>query len=242
MTGPAGYKVDLETFNGPLDLLLYLVRRSEVDIADISISELADGFISYLDLMEALDIEYAAEFLVMAATLMDIKAKMLVPRDVLTEEDDEEELLDPREELIRELLEYKKIRDAALYLQEKFNERRQQFESGGETPQMDEKPLEEVEVWDLFSAFSKLLAEIGTGAAEILSREMPVEAYIKVILEKISRAGRLHFDELFDDAADRMAIVGLFVALLELVRLRRVRAFQERDFGGIALELRGENK
>lgn len=235
------YKVDVEAFNGPMDLLLYLVRRSEVDIYDIPIAAIADQFVTYIELMEALDIEYAASFLLMAATLMDIKARMLVPQDVLAEDEEEDDFLDPREELIRELLEYKKVRDAALFLQGRFDERMHRFESGAETPELDDKPLEEVEVWDLFEAFSNLLKEIGSDEGEIISEDMPVEAYMKRILERLAATGRVIFRELFEGALDRPAVVGMFVSLLELVRLRRVRAVQDEEFGEIALELRDES-
>jgi segregation and condensation protein A len=232
------YKVDLEAFNGPMDLLLYLVRRSEVDIYDIPIATIADQFVTYVEIMEVLDIEYAAAFLVMAATLMDIKARMLVPQLPSEEDAEDEELLDPREELIRELLEYKKVRDAALYLNERFEDRMHRFESGGEAPELEDKPLEEVEVWDLFAAFSGLLKQIGAGTSEIVSEDLPVEAYIERILGRLTENPRLPFVDFFDDTRDRATIVGLFVAILELVRQRRLRAIQEDEFGGITLELR----
>ena len=223
-----------------MDLLLYLVRQSEVDICDIPIAEIAGQFLAYVEMLEALDIEYASAFLVMAATLMDIKAKMLVPKQPDGEDEDEEDLIDPREELVRELLEYKKVRDAALYLEGRFDERRRMFESGAEAPEPGEKPLEEIEVWDLFTAFSKLLKQIGAGTSQIVSRELPIEAYIEVILQRLESAGRLAFVDLFDASADRTSIVGTFVALLELVRQGRIRALQESEFGDIVIELRRE--
>ncbi len=240
MTLPANYKVDLEAFNGPMDLLLYLVRQSEVDVYDIPIAEIADQFLSYVEMLEALDIEYASAFLVMATTLMDIKAKMLVPSPPGDKDEDDEELVDPREELVRELLEYKKVRDAALYLEGRFDERKQMFESGADMPEPGEKLLEEVEVWDLFTAFSKLLKQIGAGVSEIVSRELPIEAYIEAILQRLRGTSRLAFEDLFDIPADRASIVGTFVALLELVRQGRIRAFQENEFGSIVIELRRE--
>lgn len=236
------YKVDLEAFSGPMDLLLYLVRKSEVDIRDIPIATITDQFVSYIEILEVVDIEYAASFLVLAATLMDIKARMLVPQAPEESDPEDEELIDPREELIRELLEYKKIRDAALYLADRFDERTHRFESGAEVPELDEKPLEEIEIWDLFSAFSKLLKEIGASSTEIVSDQLPVEAYIKRILERLSRGGKVAFGDLFEGAPDRSVMVGMFVALLELVRLRRIRVLQREEFCEIALELRGESQ
>ncbi len=240
MSDHGDYRIDLEAFCGPMDLLLYLVRRNEVDIYDIPVAKIADQFVAYVDLMEALDIEYAAGFLVLAATLMDIKARMLVPQEAVIEGEEDEELLDPREELVRELLEYKQVRDTALYLQERFDERTHRFESGAETPDLDEKPLEEVQVWDLFAAFSTLLRQIGAGMTEIVSDDVPVAAYITLILERIGAGKRLAFAALFDGARNRAAIVGMFIALLELMRQRRIRAFQDREFGDITIELRDE--
>ena len=240
VTDAMDYRVNLDAFSGPMDLLLYLVRRSEVDIYGISMAEITDQFLSFTELMEALDIEYAAAFLVMAATLMDIKARMLVPQQICENDEDEEDFLDPRAELIKELLEYKNVRDKAIYLEGRFHERSGRFESGGEAPMLDERPLEELEVWDLFTAFSDLLRQIGAGTTEIVSHDVPVETYIRRVLERLAGGARLEFKALFDEGGDRAAVIGLFLALLELVRLRRVRAFQDGDFGEIALELRGE--
>jgi len=232
------YKVDVTAFAGPMDLLLYLVRQNEVDIYDIPIASIADQFVSYIELMEQLDIEYAAEFLLMAATLMDIKARMLVPQVIEGEETDDEELLDPREELIRELLEYKKFHDAALYLGERYDDRNQRFASGADPVGADEKSLEEVEVWDLFSAFGTLLKAIGARGVEIASTDLPVSAYIEMIQDRLTGEGKVEFTSLFLSLPNRVAMVGMFVALLEMVRQQRIRAIQEEEFGTIMIELR----
>lgn len=232
------YKIELSTFAGPMDLLLYLIRQNEVDIYDIPIAEIAEQFVTYIELMESLDIEYAAEFLLMAATLMDIKARMLVPQVLEGEEDIEEELLDPREELVRELLEYKKFHDAALFLGERFQDRSQRFESGLDRIETGEKPLEEVEVWDLFNAFGTLLRQIGTGLVEIQSTEVPVATYMEMIAGELQIKRSLPFASLFKDLQDRVAMVGMFIAILELVRLQRIRAFQPEEFGEISIEMR----
>jgi segregation and condensation protein A len=234
------YRVQLETFSGPMDLLLYLIRQNEVDIYNIPISTITTQFVSYLELMEALDIEYAAEFLVMAATLMDIKARMLLPQDAPLAGEEEEDLLDPREELVRELLEYKKFHDAALYLGERYDERSDRFESGAEPPGSDERPLEEIAVWDLFSAFSAILKAIGASGVEIVSTELSLESYIATVLERMAAAKTIAFTSLFAGLSDKGAVVGMFLAILELVRLRKVRAYQEKEFGEIVLEARSE--
>jgi len=230
------YKVQIEAFNGPMDLLLYLIRQNEVDIYDIPISTIASQFASYLELMEALDIEYAAEFLVMAATLMDIKARMLVPQEGSPDAEDEEDLIDPRDELVRELLEYKKFHDAALYLNRLSDDRARRFESGAAPPELDEKPLEQIEVWDLLTAFTAILRQIGSAPVQLDSTEIPIETYITMILERCAAEKRVAFRALFADVSDRIAVIGMFLALLELVRLRRILACQAADFGEIFLE------
>ncbi len=232
-----GYKVDLDAFSGPMDLLLYLVRRSEVDIYDIPIAEITEQFVGYIELMDALDIEYAAAFLVMAATLMDIKARTLLPSEAIDDDAEQDDWLDPREELIRELLEYKKVRDTAIYLDERFEDRSRRFESGGETPQVGERPLEEVQVWDLMSAFADLLKETGQAVSEIVSSELPVKSFMSQILARLESFGRVEFTLLFEDRSDRAALIGVFLALLELMRMRKVRAFQDGDFARITIEL-----
>jgi segregation and condensation protein A len=234
------YKVQLEAFTGPMDLLLYLIRQNEVDIYDIPIAKITSQFVSYLELMQALDIEYAAEFLVLAATLMDIKARMLVPQDAVVDGEEPEDLIDPREELVRELLEYKKFHDAALYLGGRFEERGQRFESGAQPPELDEKPLEEVGVWDLFTAFSAILKQIGANGVEIVSTDIPVETYIQKILDRLESEKKVPFAAFFKDISDRGTVIGVFLALLELVRLRRIFALQDKDFGEITIEARGE--
>jgi len=232
------YRVQLETFSGPMDLLLYLIRQNEVDIYNIPISTITTQFVSYLELMEALDIEYAAEFLVVAATLMDIKARMLLPQEAPLDGEEEEDLLDPREELVRELLEYKKFHDAALYLGERYEERSDRFESGAEAVGPDERPLEEIAVWDLFSAFSAILKAIGASGVEIVSTELPVESYIATVLERIAAEKTVAFTSLFAGISDKDAAVGMFLAVLELMRLRKIRAYQEKEFEEITIELR----
>ncbi len=234
------YKVELPAFAGPMDLLLYLIRQNEVDIYDIPIASITEQFISYIELLEELDIEYAAEFLLVAATLMDIKARMLVPQTIEGEDGEDEELFDPREELVRELLEYKKFHDAALYLGERFDERNRQYESGADGIGIEEKSLEEIEVWDLFSAFGNLLKAIGANGVEIASTEVPVSTYMVMLAERLAVERRLTFAQVFAGLGDRVALVGMFIALLELARLQRLRALQDRDFGDILIELRDD--
>jgi segregation and condensation protein A len=232
------YKVQLEAFSGPMDLLLYLIRQNEVDIYDIPIANIATQFVSYLELMQSLDIEYTAEFLVTAATLMDIKARMLVPQDVAADGVEEEDIIDPRDELVRELLEYKKFHDAALYLTQLSDDRARRYESGATPPELDEKPLEQVEIWDLVTAFAAILKQIGTGPVEINSAEIPVGTYITMILERLAGRKTVVFAQLFDGTSDRVAIVGIFLALLELIRQKRALAYQEANFGEITLVAR----
>jgi segregation and condensation protein A len=163
---------------------------------------------------------------------------MLVPQTLDGEAEEDEELFDPREELVRELLEYKKFHDAALYLGERYEDRGRRFESGADMLDPGDRPLEEVEVWDLFNAFGALLKAIGAGAVEIASTDVPVSAYMEMVVARLEESGRLAFSDFFSDLQGRVALVGMFLALLELVRLQRIHAVQERDFGDICIELR----
>jgi len=235
----AEYRVQLDVYNGPLDLLLYLIRREEVDIYDIPIAHITDQYLSYVRLLEQLDPDAAAEFLVMAATLMEIKSRMLLPRP--EPEQDEQEVVDPRLELVRQLLEYKKFKDVASGLASAAQRQALRFprpptELPDQTSQVD---LEEVQVWDLLAAFQRLLASIGQTrpSHEVVYDDTPVLLHAADILDRLQReGGSLTFDRIFEGRT-RAEMIGLFLALLELIRQQRVRAQQERTFGAILVVL-----
>ena len=230
------YQVELESFRGPLDLLLYLVKRHEVDICDIPIAKVAEQFLEYLKIPPLIDVEWAGEFLVMAATLMEIKSKMLLPRS----EEDGGEGADPRMELVRQLVEYKKFKDAAALLEVQAQRQlarlaRQPLETPA-APSPAEQPLRRVELWDLVSAFGRLMRE--TQALEpqqIVMDETPLHVHMEQILQQLADQPRLAFSALFVPPHTRGRLLSLFLAILELIKSRRIIAEQLEPFGEILL-------
>jgi len=235
------YRVNLDIFAGPLDLLLYLVRREEVDIYDIPIAKITDQYVRYLEMLRKLDIDLAGDFLVMAATLMHIKSAMLLPK-AQPDEVDIEELADPRAELIRQLLEYKKFKDAANLLGSAADEHKERFGrpdviieqlKPNAEPQLD---IDQVSVWDLLEAFDSIME--ATGAKLDISHitdDTPIDLYQIEILHRLQTDGPMSFEHIFQPGANRLVLVGLFLALLELVRDGLVCAEQPENTGTIYL-------
>ncbi|MGA9453691.1 MAG: segregation/condensation protein A [Verrucomicrobiia bacterium] len=239
----AEYKVQFEVFEGPLDLLLYLIKKEEVDIYEVNLTKLATQFIEYIDLMREFDLEVAGEFLVMASTLMYIKSRELLPVDQQVAVEGEEEGEDPRWELIRQLVEYKKFKDAATQLQ--TLEARQEnifprlpgkleFESTAPLPKPD------VSIFDLLNAVNSVLKRFGQreGGA-IFEDKWTVSEKIEYILRVLAERGSLRFSELFATAASRSEVVCTFLALLELIRLKQILCAQPEPFAEI--EIRAAN-
>lgn len=233
------YRVALDIYNGPLDLLLFLIRRDEIDIYDIPIARITKQYLAYVDLLKQLDPEIVSEFLVLAATLMEIKSRTLLPRP--PEEEIDDEIGDPRLELVRQLLEYKKFKDAARSLEEAAAERALRHERRPTLPESntDETALENLDIWDLFEAFNRLLTQIGKtgGVHQVGVDDTPIALHAEDILDSIQRAGGSQgFEEIFTGRT-RAEMIGLFLALLELIRQRRIRAIQDRPFGPILIRL-----
>jgi len=241
----AEYKVQFEVFEGPLDLLLYLIKKEEVDIYQVNLTKLATQFIEYIDLMRQFDLEIAGEFLVMASTLMYIKSRELLPVDQQVAVEGEEEGEDPRWELIRQLVEYKKFKDAASQLQSL--EARQEnvfprlpgkleFESTAPLPKPD------VSIFDLLNAVNNVLRrfEKRDDSREIFEDKWTVSDKIEFILKAIAERGSIRFAELFENAAGRSEVVCTFLALLELIRLKQLICAQGEEFGEIEIR-RAEN-
>ncbi|NLB56682.1 MAG: segregation/condensation protein A [Lentisphaerae bacterium] len=231
------YNVKLEVFEGPLDLLLYLIKKEEVDIYHIPIERITTQYMEYIGLMRMLDLEFAGEFLVMAATLMMIKSRMLLPVEEREELEPEED--DPRWELIKQLVEYKKFKDAAENLQTMRLIQENIFERGEETievPRDKSGVLEEVSIFDLIAAFNQALkrAEVDE-VGELYADTVTVADKIEEILSRINSDGRIEFTSLFKSNARRKEIVCAFLALLELIRLHQIRAIQEAAFGHIVI-------
>jgi len=232
------YKVKLEVFEGPLDLLLYLIKKEEVDIYDIPIERITNQYMEYLTLMQMLNLEMAGEFLVMAATLMYIKSRMLLPEDQQVTDTEAEEGEDPRWELIRQLVEYKKFKDAGLQLGRREEQQANIFSRSGPATgtEMDaEIPLAEVSIFDLINAFNDVLkkASAREDFREIMEEKFTVSDKIEEILYTLRDRSEMIFSELFATAISRAEVVVTFLALLELIRLKRLKVLQTEAFGEI---------
>jgi segregation and condensation protein A len=230
------YTVALDAFHGPLDLLLYLVKRNEVDVLDIPIAEVADQFLTYIQAVAELDIELAGEFLVTAATLMEIKSRSLLPADAQVAEDDTP---DPRRELVRQLLEYRKFKDAAAALEAKAEEagtRLSRQEPPEPAPGRSPK-VRAVELWDLVSAFARLMRETQSlQPATILVDDTPQHVYQAQLKERVAAAGgRLPFRDAFPPPHFKARLIGIFLAVLELIRHRGLGLEQPEPDGDIDL-------
>ena len=236
----AEYKVQFEVFEGPLDLLLYLIKKEEVDIYEINLTKLATQFIEYIDLMRLLDLEVAGEFLVMASTLMYIKSRELLPRDLQPETAGEDEGEDPRWELIRQLVAYKKFKDAAAQLQAREIEQENTFPRlpvrlEMERPAAESRP--EASIFDLLNAVNEILKRVGQreDLREIFEDKWSVSEKIEMLARLIAEKPVLKFSELFHSATSRSEVVCTFLALLELIRLKQLICAQSRDFGVIEI-------
>ncbi len=228
------YKVQLDVFEGPLDLLLYLIKKDELNIHDIPIERITTQYLEYLRLMKMLDLNIAGEFLVMAATLMMIKSRMLLPVEERPELEEEE---DPRWDLVRQLVEYKKFKDAANHLE--FLEVRQEnaFARGGEGVELGPDPehsLSDVSLFDLISAFQEALKKVPQeDLTEIFADRYTVADKVDHITRILRAQGRTSLFSLFEGMRHRYEMVCTFLALLELIRVRQVRAVQADNFGEI---------
>ena len=236
------YQIHLEVFEGPFDLLLHLIERAEIDIYNIPIVEITEQFLAYLENMELLNLQVAADFLLMAATLMQIKARMLLPRPALESEEEREEEVDPRQELVERLLEYKRVKAIARELQSKEAESGKFFtRTAGYFPDREtaaaSDPIGGVTLWDLVQAFSALLESL---VPRLELEGMPREEYsiqekMESILAGLNKQSQVCFSTLFAGLTSRQAIVTSFLALLELIRLHKVGVEQDRVFGEIVI-------
>lgn len=221
------YRVQLQNFEGPLDLLLFFIRRDELDIYDIPIAYITDQFFEYINYMDELDLGIASEFIYMASTLMSIKAKMMLPREV--SEDSEFDEADPRYELVQSLLEYKRYKEMGVELAEMDSAARKEFRRGyasldevEETP--DSEPLRDVTLFDLISAYKMILAR--AEREEVVHRVEIVRTNIeeqgKVIIERLRAGGRQSFWDLCREEKSKIVIIITFLAILEMVREQRL--------------------
>jgi len=235
----APYKVKLEVFEGPLDLLLHLIKENEIDIYDIPIALITEQYLEYLELMKELNIEVAGEFLVMAATLIHIKSKMLLPPSE-EEKEEEERLEDPRAELVQRLLEYKRFKDAAEALALREVEWRDVFSRQSLSPERfigeGEPLLIDLNLFDLLSALRRVIEKVPDKTIyEVTREELSLKDKISMLLDTLEDKESITFDELFSRDATKAEVIVTFLALLEVIRLRLVRVLQAEDFGVIRI-------
>lgn len=234
------YRVELDNFKGPLDLLLYLVRRDELDPLNLPLASIVHEFEKFIDLLEFLDLEMIGDFVVMASTLVEIKSRMALPTP---EEDDvpDGEIVDddPSGDLIKRLLEYRKYKQAASALEEHAAEWQERYPRlSSDRPRVGNEPaadlIKEVELWDLVSALARVLEKkILEEEAKIRDDDTPIHVYVEQIGTLVREKERVAFTSLFDDANRKSQIVGIFLAILELLRHHSFRAEQDSDFGEI---------
>lgn len=229
-------KFQLEIFEGPLDLLLHLIKKNEVSITDIPIAVITEQYLAMLELMQGLDLDLAGEFLVMAATLVHIKSRMLLPPDE-GEADDEEEGGDPRDELVRRLLEYQRFKDAAGELERRDVLKRDVFARLAEPPEQTETVgFETVSLFDLISALRSVLERLPKDSAhQVVLETISVREKMSVLLDDLHRRGKVIFQDLFVGAVSRLEVIVTFLAMLELVKIRAVKIWQEQAAGPIVI-------
>ena len=239
--GDATYRVALPTFEGPLDLLLHLVQKHELSIADLPISFITEKYLEYISLMQVLQIDIASEYLVMAATLAYLKSKTLLPpdpkQDALDAEDGEQ--LDPREELIRRLLEYQKYKDAGNQLANRSVTGRDVFgRPAGAAPIAGDAPLAEIGVFKLLEAFQNVLKSAKIDVHhEITADKISITERIHELCDQMKARPKMEFAELFQGLVTRFDYVITFLALLEMTRLRMTRVFQSEPYSPMHIEL-----
>ena len=229
------YPIRLLNFEGPLDLLLHLIKKNEVNVYDIPISLITQQYLDYLDLMQEMNLDIAGEFLVMAATLIHIKSRMLLPRPDPTQDDPEE---DPREALVRRLLEHQRFKAAAELLHEREIQRSAMWQRAdgpvaevvGEAPE----PEIEVDLFSLMAAFRQVLERARQRPKVMLPPEqMPIETRIEQLLARLSETDACGFEDLFADVQTRPGMIVTFLAMLEMIRLKLIRVFQQGNFGPV---------
>ena len=219
------YKIKLDQFEGPLDLLLFFIKRDELNIYDIPISQITSEFLEYVNLIKLMDLEVAGDFILMASTLMHIKVRMLLPREV----DERGEEIDPRAELIRALLEYKKYKEVAEDLtffesnQRKISSRGSFLADAIESPPEFEILLKNVSIYDLAKAFKKAIEGIKPIAIhEIQKINVSIDEQIQYILNRVSEKGQIHFLSLVNGMKEKIRIIITFIALLELTKMEKI--------------------
>ena len=250
------YRVQLSAYAGPLDLLLHLVKRHEIDLHDIPIAELTEQYLEHLRLLKTIDVDLAGEFLVMAATLLEIKSRMLVPHvmedaEEAVGEENESSPVDPRHELVQQLLAYKQYKDAAIDLEQRQRDwamRPPAHAVASSAPQGEDAApvdfeMDDVHVLDLCEAFARILDSIGQAHVhEVSYDDTPLSLHAEDICDRLKRDGAMTLQRMFEGRSSRSEMVGLFLALLELVRQWRVKVVQDKPGEAIQIDLRDPNE
>jgi segregation and condensation protein A len=233
------FSVQLDDFRGPLDLLLYLVRKHELDVVDLPLTRIIDQYLEFIAVLEQIDVDAVGDFLDMASSLIEIKSRLVLPG----EEEVVEELEDPRRDLVRRLLEFKQYRDAASMLEERSREWRERFprvatDAPVRALEPHEQPIREVELWDLVSAFGRVLKQkvAATGPTHIRYDDTPIHVFMLRIDERLRSEGRVAFVDFFESAVHKSTLIGMFLAVLQLMRYQHARAAQSEVFDEIWLE------
>ncbi len=233
------YKVKLEAFEGPLDLLLFLIKKNEVDIYDIPVADITRQYLEYIEIIRLLDIEAASDFILMAATLMRIKAQMLLPKPEI---EDVDEIDDPRQELVYRLLEYKRFKDVAMGLAEREKEAKLVYPRGHfkfEHKSFDAQIIDNsnVTLFDLVAAFKKVVeTRQKTSVHRVEEINVSLEEQVEFVMNAVRKKGEIEFAQLFDKKHDKIVMIVTFIAILELIKQQRIKAVQTETFGQIIIK------
>jgi segregation and condensation protein A len=233
-------RVQLEIFEGPLDLLLHLIKKNEVNITDIPIATITEQYLAALELMESLSLDVAGEFLVMAATLIHIKSRMLLPAG--DDEPDEDQGIDPRDELVRRLLEYQRYKEAAGELEQREMLTRDVFiRSAVPSEEVGPRGFREVSIFELLAALKRVIDRLPKDSVhEVTLEKITVREKMTLLLDKLRTQGSVLFEALFSEVKTRMEVVVTFLAMLELVKVRAIRIYQDELAGPIMIEAAAE--
>ena len=239
------FRVQLDMFSGPMDLMWYLVRKHELDILDIPIALVTQQYLEMLAVLEQVDVNSVGDFLELASRLMEIKSKLMLPRQ---EDETEEEIEDPRQDIVQRLLEYKRYKDAASMLEDRSREWQLRFsrrvnDLPSRTIDQSQQPIQEVEMWDLVSAFARVMRDSDSvQPSAIRYDDTPIDVYMEQIRQRLTSESRIPFTSLFEEGMIKSQMVGIFLAVLELIRHHQVQVDQTELFGEIWILLEPDSK
>ncbi len=236
------YKVQLDIFEGPLDLLLFFIQRDEIDIYDIPIAKITDSYLAYIDLMRQTNIGIAGEYIRMAATLMRVKARTLLPQ--LSDSDEDEEIEDPRSELVQMLLEYKQYKEISEDLKVRESEQLMHYHRHPDLSRINtdvtpEEVLHDVSLFDLMKTFQRLISNIPETPVHRIQRyDVTIQKQTDYLLKKINTRGELYFSEVMQDITEKLTLVVTFIAILDMIKNQQILVFQSENFDDFRIESR----